>query len=79
MKWLNPLDRKAIKQVQEPILMPLERIKYFEPESGFSILGFLAGGNGMFIVMGVLMVICYKGLGKLGEAQMAPPAPARQN
>jgi|JI10StandDraft_1071094.scaffolds.fasta_scaffold19056_4 hypothetical protein len=30
------------------------------------------GGNGLFILMGVVMVFCYKGMGKLTEAQMAP-------
>lgn len=29
MRWLNPLDRKLIKTVNEPVLSPIERIKYF--------------------------------------------------
>jgi hypothetical protein len=32
----------------------------------------------MFIIMGVLMVFCYKGMSKLAEAQMAPNAQASQ-
>lgn len=75
MKWLNPVDRKMIKVVPEAVISPLEPIKYFEPVQGSFLMTFLAGGNGMFILMGVLMVFCYKGLNKLNEAQMAPEAP----
>ena len=32
----------------------------------------MTGGNGMFIMMGILMVICYKAMPKLDEVQMAP-------
>jgi hypothetical protein len=32
----------------------------------------------MFILMGLLMVFCYKGMSKLAEAQMAPNASAQQ-
>jgi hypothetical protein len=65
MNWLHPFDRKIIRKISEPYLMPLEKINYFEPEASFPILGFLLGGNGMFIIMGVLMVVCYKGMSKL--------------
>lgn len=59
-------------------MSPIERIKYFEPEASFPLLGFLMGGNGLFIVMGIAMVFCYKGMNKLAEAQMAPNAQAHQ-
>lgn len=75
MKWLTPLDRKVVKIVQEPFIAPLDKIKYYEAESGSFLMSFLMGGNGLFIGMGILMVFCYKGLNKLNEAQMAPPAP----
>ena len=65
MRWLHPLDRKVIKTVNEPVLVPIERIKYFEPESGFSLVGFLLSGNGMFILMGIMMVFCYKAMPKI--------------
>ena len=74
MKWLNPNDRKFIKAVSEPYLAPIDKIKYFEPESGFNPIAFLMGGNGLFIVMGLVMFVCYKGMGKLNESQMAPNA-----
>ena len=66
MKWLHPIDRKLLKVVQEPIMVPLDRIKYFEPDTGFNVLAFLTGGNGIFIMMGLMMFLCYKSLGKLG-------------
>lgn len=66
MKWLNPIDRKMLKVVHEPVVMPLEKLQYFEPESEFNVAAFLASGNGMFLMMGVMMFFCYKGLGKLG-------------
>ena len=65
MKLLHPMDRKLLKSVSEPVIMPIERIKYFEPEGGFSLFGFLAGGNGMFVMMGIMMVMCYKNMPKL--------------
>lgn len=64
-----------IKAVTEPTLSPIDKIKYFEPEAGSFLMGFLMGGNGLFILMGIMMIFCYKGLNKLNEAQMAPPAP----
>ena len=79
MKWLNPTDRKMIKPVTEAYIAPLDKIKYYEPEPGSFIASFLMGGNGLFILMGILMVVCYKGLGKLNEAQMAPPAQHPRN
>lgn len=74
MKWFHPLDRKMIKIVQEPTITPLDKIKFYEPEAGSFLMGALMGGNGLFILMGVLMVLCYKGLNKLNESQLAPAA-----
>jgi len=34
------------------------------------------GGNGLFILMGIVMIFCYKGMNKLAEAQMAPNSQA---
>ena len=65
MRWLHPYDRKVLKSITEPVLMPLEKIKYFEPESGISVASFLASGNGIFILMGIMMVICYKAMPKM--------------
>ncbi len=79
MKWLHPFDRKFIKAVNEPYLSPLEKIRYFEPEPAFPLLGFFMGGNGLFILMGVLMIFCYKGMNKLQEAQMAPNVQAAEH
>ena len=66
MKWLNPIDRKVLKVVHEPVVMPLEKIIYFEPETGFTLAAFMASGNGMFLMMGVMMFFCYQALGKMG-------------
>lgn len=30
------------------------------------------GGNGLFILMGIIMIFCYKGMNKLAESQLAP-------
>ena len=74
MKWLNPNDRKFIKSVHEGYLAPIDKINYFEQESGFNIIGFLMGGNGTIILMGLVFILCFKGMGKLNESQMAPNA-----
>jgi hypothetical protein len=79
MNWLHPFDRKIIKKVSEAILAPIDKINYFEPEGSFPILGMLMGGNGLIILMGILMVFCYKGMSKFAEAQMAPNAEIQEH
>jgi hypothetical protein len=78
LNWLHPYDRKIIRKVSEAYLAPIDKIKYFEPEQSFPIMGFLFGGHGTIILMGLVMVLCYKGMGKLAEAQMAPNAQGYQ-
>jgi hypothetical protein len=57
----------------QPIVTPIDKIHYFEPEGGFSITSFLFSGTGLFLMMGVFMMICYKQvMPKLEEAQEAP-------
>jgi hypothetical protein len=79
LSWLHPFDRKIIKKVSEAYLAPLDKIRYFEPETSFPIMGFFFSGHGMMILMGLVMVLCYKGMGKLQDAQLAPNSQGYQH